>query len=227
MFDGPANRHKSSPVSEEVRTISVYEAVAKHQLAETTWIFREFVDEFIRWRDIFNDEFKLDLTPTVFRIGGARSGCYGHFRPSPNDFGLPREIAFNERHLIARLLAGDFWKAIGTLLHELLHAWQFDHGNTSPRNHHNRELRDKAASFGLIMAPRGYTDYEPCSPFMDLLKAHGVHIPEVPRLHGKVEISPPGSKLKKWRCQCTNVRVAICDFQAICLKCGEKFTKQI
>lgn len=217
----------SSDFFENTKSISVYDAVAKHQRTETSWDFRPYVDEFIRWREIFNVEFKLELTPTVFRIGGARSGCFGHFRPSPNDFGLPREIAFNERHLVARLVAGEFWKAIGTLLHELLHAWQFDHGRPGLRNHHNRELRRKAASYGLVIGSRGFTEYKPGSPFMGLLESYGVRVPELQDRPDNLETSPPGSKLKKWRCECTNVRVAIGDFQAICLKCGHRFIKQV
>ena len=31
------------------------------------------------------------------------------------------------------------------------------------------------------------------------------------------------SKLKKWTCGCTNVRVAVSDFRARCLKCGNEF----
>ncbi len=206
---------------------AVYAAVAAHQADEKQWVYRDVVQEFLRWREIFTVEFKLDLTPTVLRIGGARSGCYGHFRPGPNDFGLPREIAFNERHLIAAIIAGDFWRSLGTLLHELLHAWQFDHGQPSLRNHHNKELLERAASVGLIMTTRGYTKYEPQSPFMDLLSIHGVRVPELPEVAGGMRrISPPGSKLIKWSCQCTNVRVAVDYFRARCLNCGQEFVKQ-
>lgn len=208
-------------------TDGVYDAVAAHQAAEKEWVYREVVHELLRWRAIFSIEFKLDLTPTVFRIGGARSGCYGHFRPSPNDFGLPREIAFNEYHLHQRLSANEFWKVLGTLLHELLHAWQFDHGRPSSRNHHNQEFRAHAASIGLIISTRGITEYEPKSRFLDLLETHGVSIPKLNSIDGgSVAAMPPGSKLKKWSCGCTNARVAIADFRAQCLKCGNVFEMQ-
>ncbi len=35
------------------------------------------------------------------------------------------------------------------------------------------------------------------------------------------------SKLKKWSCGCpVNVRVAVADFRAVCLDCGEQFVRQ-
>jgi hypothetical protein len=36
--------------------------------------------------------------------------------------------------------------------------------------------------------------------------------------------TPKGkSKLKKWSCGCTNIRVAVRSLEAKCLKCGNKF----
>lgn len=70
-------------------------------------------------------------------------------------------------------------------------------------------------------------------PFVHLLRQHGVtfEIPG-PGMNTKTEIVVPDrpkpkgkSKLKKWSCGCTNVRVAIVDFQAVCLKCGKMFEK--
>lgn len=202
----------------------VYAALATHQVAEQAWAYQAIVREFQRWREIFNSEFKLELTPTAFRIGGAKSNCYGHFRPGPNDFGLAREIAFNEHALLSRLANNEFWRAVGTLLHELLHAWQYDHGKPSDWNHHNIEFRAKAASVGLIIGPRGVTDYAPDSPFIRLLSSHGVVVPHLPQYVTRV--SDSGSKLKKWSCGCTNVRVAVADFRATCLKCGREFARQ-
>jgi hypothetical protein len=41
-------------------------------------------------------------------------------------------------------------------------------------------------------------------------------IPPKPKLKGT-------SKLKKWTCGCTNLRVGIKDLMAMCLKCGNRF----
>jgi hypothetical protein len=128
---------------------------------------------------------------------------------------------------------------LGTLLHELLHAWQEVHGNPSRTDHHNLEFRRKAAELGLLIDRQGVTDYLLDSPFMDFLRGHGIATPTeadeeqdaargigrvrsvggtVPRLAGK-------SKLIKWSCGCTNVRCAKADFQALCLKCGQRFMR--
>jgi hypothetical protein len=38
------------------------------------------------------------------------------------------------------------------------------------------------------------------------------------------KVKPKGkSKLKKWSCGCTNIRVAVKEFEAKCLKCGNVF----
>ena len=216
-----ANNHTLRLTSEPSKP--VYRVLSEHQLAELGWEQQALVSELHRWRELFTSEFKLKLSPTALRIGGARSNYHGHFRPGHNDFGLAREIAFNQRDLLNRLTAGDFWRVLGTLLHELLHAWQYDHGKPSPWNYHNSEFRAKAMSLGLIVSTRGVTDYSAESPFFDLIKEYGVIVPELP----SAEVSRPSgnSTLKKWSCGCTNVRVAIADFRAQCLKCNNQFRR--
>jgi hypothetical protein len=66
-------------------------------------------------------------------------------------------------------------------------------------------------------------------PFIHLLRQHGVEFNTNDITEGGLIIIPPKpihkgrSKLKKWTCGCTNVRVAIRDFQAKCLKCENRF----
>lgn len=204
----------------------LYDALAVHQVNEASWHYQDVIRQFQRWRGIFDSEFKLNLPPTVFRIGGASSNCYGHFRPGPNDFGLPREIAFNERHLAARLAMGEFWRALGTLLHELLHAWQDEHGRPSDWNYHNLEFRNKAESLGLLITARGVTDYAQQSPFFNLLAKHDIELPQIEVATPRIAVARGRSKLKKWSCKCTNVRVAVPNFRAKCLNCGQLFERR-
>lgn len=201
------------------QTVSVYRALSDHQLAEE-WGYKPLVTELQRWREILCFEFKLELSPVALRIGGARSHCFAHFRPGHNDFGIRREVAFNDR-----ALERPSWQIIGTLLHELLHAWQHDHGQPGRRNYHNVQFRTKAEKYGLIVDSRGFTRYAPESPFMELIKKHGIQVPALP---GRVllTIRGGGSKLKKWSCGCTNVRVAVSSFRARCLNCGNEFVRQ-
>ena len=61
-----------------------------------------------------------------------------------------------------------------------------------------------------------------------LLKKHGVVFNHSIDFDGIINIPPKikpkgKSKLKKWTCGCTNVRVAVKEFEAKCLKCGNEF----
>ena len=140
------------------------------------------------------------------------SFAYGH-----NGFGLKGEIIINRSHL-----KGEFWEVLGTLLHELLHGWQQAHGKPGRGNYHNKEFRDKAASYGLLIDHRGVTQYVPESRFFELLKRHGIRPPELsqPTVTGRVA---GRSKLRKWSCGCTNVRVGVRTFSARCLLCNRVF----
>jgi hypothetical protein len=198
----------------------VYQVLAEHQLHATGgWDMEQLIQELHRWKEIFVVEFKLEIPAVAFCIKATRSNCYGYFRPGHNEFGLTREIAINKSYLACR----ESWHVLGTLLHELLHAWQDAFGGPGQRNYHNGEFRRHALGYGLLVDRRGITDYAPQSPFMDLLRKHDVRVPQ------SLEPMPPrpgSSKLKKWSCQCTNVRVAVTDFQALCLKCQGRFLLQ-
>lgn len=116
------------------------------------------------------------------------------------------------------------WQVLGTLLHELLHGWQQANGKPGRSNYHNAQYRQKAQSLGLLVDEKGHTNYEPESPFTQLLREYGVDLPAIEL--SVADTAPPtggSSKLKKWTCGCTNVRVAVADFHAQCLRCGGLF----
>ena len=48
------------------------------------------------------------------------------------------------------------------------------HGKPGKGNYHNKEFRTKAESVGLLIDLAGVTRYAPTSPFVDLLKKHGL-----------------------------------------------------
>ncbi|MGA2230848.1 MAG: SprT-like domain-containing protein [Tepidisphaeraceae bacterium] len=196
---------------------SIYQDLACHQRAET-WFGKDLSVNLQSWAVRFIVEFNLDVCEVALRIDALPCSRFGHFRVGHNGFGLKGEIALNSRYLSNR----PFWQVLGTLLHELLHAWQHAHGNPSRRDHHNDEFRRKAHECGLNIDKRGVTGYSANSRFKDLLRENGVAVPDgeyVPmgeRLRGN-------SKLKKWSCGCTNVRCGVGDFRAQCLKCGKVF----
>jgi hypothetical protein len=194
----------------------IYSILAQHQVTGE-WRHRDLAVELHRWAVIFNTEFKLGVSEVALRVDWLSARRLGHFRSGFNGFGLKGEIAVNERYLARR----EPWQVLGTLLHELLHAWQQEHGKPGKPPYHNKEFRDKALQYGLVIDEDGVTQYLAASAFKNLLTSYGVQMPEqlVPSPRRKGE-----SKLKKWSCGCgVNVRVAIADFQARCLKCDGLF----
>jgi hypothetical protein len=150
---------------------------------------------------------------------------------------LLNEIAINEKHVDGH--APDF-DNLGTLAHELLHSEQQALGTAGKTancyNYHNAAFIERARSFGLIVDHQGRQRYAaPPTPFSELLAKYGIHFPASSD-DEPVEITPGitssgNSKLKLWVCSCkpepVRVRVAISDFRARCLKCGQLFSKKV
>jgi len=156
----------------------------------------------------------------------------GHYHLSRNGLGVRWALNLNPVHL-----ARPVFEVLATLLHELTHAWQHEHGTPSKPPHHNKEFRARCEAFGIPTDEGGhYLGVRHGSPFEDYCRRHGIGFPPAP---GAPEGSPgvealpllpvppakpKGSKLRKWRCPCgVNARVAIADFQAVCCKCGGRF----
>jgi hypothetical protein len=199
-------------------TQTIYAVLARHQRNEG-WDRRELVAGLQAWAARFIDEFRLDVTHIALCVDPLPRTQYGHYREGHNGFGLRGEVAIN-----ARYLSRDLWEILDTLLHALLHAWQEEHGTPGKRNHHNAEFQAKARELGLVIDGRGLTGYAANSPFKDLLRECGVRVPAHEVVAPKER--PRGeSKMKKWTCGCTTVRVAIADFRAQCLKCGKEFKR--
>lgn len=202
-------------------TKPVYRALAEHQVHEESWELRELLAWLQVWSNRFIDEFTLAIAETSLCVDWLDSRRYGHFRRGLNGFGLVGEIALNRRYLSCR----EPWELLGTLLHELLHAWQEKHGRPGRHNYHNAEFRRKARAYGLVIDSRGHTHYEADSRFFQLLTQHGVEAPAIPP---NPCVLPGQSKLKKWTCGCRppiNVRVAVPHFHARCLWCGCVFRR--
>ncbi len=206
---------------------SPHAAITRNQLENQDWRYSKAIRELHRWHDIFRQAFQLGLPEVAIAIGHTRRNCHGYFRPGHNGFGFKREILINEGPMLARIEEGCFWQVIGTMLHELLHAWQDVNGRSGLNNYHNREFREKAASCGLIIDSRGWTQYAKDGRFLELLKIHGVaNVANAESVI--VEPAPAPTKLKKWVCGCVPqyaVRVAIADFEAACLRCRRQFIR--
>ena len=195
----------------------------QHQMKIDDWRFNSVVEDLHVWADRFILEFNLQTSTPAIMIEDLREGTCGHHRGGRNGLGLRHEIAINKEHLES----DEYWQVLGTLLHELLHAEQEDVGKSGRRNYHNRQFRERACEFGLIVDGRGYEQYaQPPTPFLDLLNRYGVKTPELP-LPPITEPSGSRSKLKPWVCGCTprpiHIQVAVSDLRARCLKCRQLF----
>lgn len=219
----------------------VYPALVLHQCNED-WARSEMFNVLHEWAVRFNVQFKLNVPQITLGVDRLRADVGAHFRYGHNAFGLKGEIILNALYLDQPL-----WWQLGVLLHELLHGWQQAHGTVDFKhfNYHNREFRLKALRLGLIVDRYGFQEYLSESPFVGLLRRHDVEVPDFTAeedeshagLSGRAAVtgsaaSPKpallsgNSKLKKWTCGCTNVRVAVADFHAQCLKCGKLFVQQ-
>ena len=206
---------------------TINEQLKKHQI-ETKWKKQDLIRDFHKWTERFHFEFKLKFEeiPAIMIDKIGRS-TYGHFKNGHNGFGLRNEVAINETYINEQ----EYWRALGTLLHELLHVEEAQSGKPSKNNYHNKAFRERAESLGLIVDQCGQTQYSPApSPFLRILERFGCTIPNLPKIECTQAIRKPGnSKLKLWVCECSpqpvRVRVGIKDFHAKCLKCNAKFKK--
>lgn len=213
---------------------NVYLTLINHMLTED-WEPREMLDGLYAWARIFIMEFDLKIPMPPITIDGINARAFGHFMPGHNCWGLEGEIKLNRKHLDR-----EPWRVLGTLFHELLHAWQEKHGRPSKSNYHNKEFRDKAASYGLLIDERGVTNYapslppdeqgvigyNPVSPFRAVLERHGVQMPAYPSPLTK---EPKGqSTLLLWVCECKpsqKARIGRGEFFAICPRCNSEFRR--
>ena len=174
--------------------------------------------ELSRWAAIL-DECGLDVPEMALAIDFTHRRCYGHFRPGHNGFGPQGEILINRHYLSSR----PGWQTLGTLLHELLHGWRRAHGRPGEGRYRQQAVPPEGRVAGIDRRSHGHTRYAADSPCVRLLEKHGMHLPSFGE--PAIPVRQPGqSKLKKWSCGCTNVRVAVADFRALCLKCGGEFT---
>jgi len=205
--------------------LGFYDELALYQITEP-WPLKDVLRDLHCWKDRFNVAFKLNVSEIAIAVTPLSRSTLGHFRPGRNGFGLLGEIVVAKQHVVQNAVPDFWWEVLGTLLHEMLHAWQELHGAPSSGNYHNREFRLKASSLGLVIDKRGYTQYEPQSDFFRLLAEYNVTVPKLLGL--QVTAKQPGrSKLKLWMCDCPiRVRVAVPHFDARCLRCGVKFKLQ-
>ena len=106
----------------------VYPTLAEHQVSHAAYEapeMRTVVTELRRWEHIFVDTFRLNIPRVTLTVEKIDARAFGHFRNGCNGYGLFYELAINSSYVHKR----QGWETLGTLLHELLHCWQYVHGS--------------------------------------------------------------------------------------------------
>lgn len=202
----------------------INQTVRDHELA-VKWDYQLAAESLHRWFDIFNDAFFDGKLPVAF-LGFARTRVtnLGHYQPGRNSVGALHEINLNTRYLDRPL-----GEVLGTLLHEMIHQWQELFGKPGKGTYHNKQFTAKCAQLGIPCTgghcsyTQGYTN-----PFVALLRQHGLDIEErlMPLKSPIARMRPQGSsKLKKWRCACTNVWAGRDGIDLQCGHCGQRLRR--
>src|ERR1041385_2195748 len=170
MMTGCEISHGENKAVEIASGEQINVALRNHQANAKTWNFQPVASDLHKWAERYIFEFKLQIGVPALLIERLK-GRYGHFRGGRNGFGIVDEIGIDESHV----RQSPYWRVCGTLLHELLHAWQEHHGKPGRRNYHNDQFRKKALALGLQIDQRGFTQYIPGdTPFLALLKKYGI-----------------------------------------------------
>lgn len=197
--------------------------IRDHEIRTDEWAFSKLSRRLYLWFDRFNEEFfDGELQPAAISFQQRRINNLGHYVLGRNAFGMKWNINLN------RLRAGhSLVMDLATLLHEMIHQYHEETGKVhSGGNYHNVRFRARAKLLGIPCNQNGVSSLDFQDPFLSLLREYGVDVENKEDwCTGASVVSErgPGSKLKKWSCGCTNVRVAINDFRAKCLKCRNEF----
>ena len=205
---------------------SINIAIRENEKSTRDWDLSGLAKKLYWWVDFFNLEFFADQPVPVPVISFERTNVnnLGHYVIGRNAIGVKENININSAHLKRPL-----WEILATLLHEMTHSWQASYGSPSNNWYHNKQFRAKMMEFGIFTNKKG-CHIKVGDPFMTLLKDQGVEFSDVDLSDGAIILPPAvkpkgNSKLKKWSCGCTIVRVAVKDFQAKCIKCGNEFER--
>ena len=102
----------------------------------------------------FNDELFLSVLPNVIFTFQRKKGIMGFFAPERwgNEGGdTCGEISINPTYIAESSLM----EVMQTLVHEMVHYWQFVYGNPSRSNYHNKEWSLKMQGVGLMPSSTG------------------------------------------------------------------------
>lgn len=119
-----------------------------------------------------------------------------------------------------------------TLLHEMVHLdnWKHDIVDCSTNQYHNKNFKRGCEEIKLVCEKHsnpgigwGYTYLSPELKKLIRLGKPDKEAFKMFRLDQSINKKGPGSRLRKYTCGCTNIRVAVSEFDATCNLCGCDF----
>lgn len=190
------------------------------------------LEELQRAYSFFNGRFfdgKLPPCLMAFFPQPPNGSRLGHYSPARwdsqalDDDGVVRGEPTAEIIFYADLcLRAGMEQVLQTLLHEMVHHWQYTFGAPGKNNHHNKEWHAKCAEAGLeTEGPKGYTKSTPS--FQATLRQFAPRDVLVP-YRDQAGAKGAKGKMRKYTCACGYaIRVAKQDVSIRCNICGKDF----
>lgn len=104
---------------------------------------------------VFNSELFGNALPDCLITLQRKANCHGYFSfkrfTSPDGKATTDEIAINPQFLASH----GVMEGLQTLVHEMVHLWQYHHGNPGRARYHNAEWADKMEAIGLMPSSTG------------------------------------------------------------------------
>ncbi len=201
-------------------------AILRAYATRSTWVHADLLVWLHTWYALLNDEFFCEPLPVAaISVERLHRRTLGTYRIGRDGLALTNRITLNESYVAASPA-----RCVATLLHEMLHAWEERMGGTTGR-YHSARFRERAAALGIPTDRSGHDlGITPDGRLARLLELHGVALSDKDILHatadGALPDVTPRSRLSKWDCGCTVVRVSSgVEMMGECLKCRNRWQR--
>ena len=199
--------------------MSINAAVRTHQ-TDSEWTYREVCQRTWRIYDRFRQEYFPDLPDCYFRCEVTNMQQLFAYNRGDNGIGTQFQFVLN-----ARYVGWPRFKLYALVVHGLVHMHYEVVERSAPRGHHNKALQDHSRSLGIpCRAGRRCEVIAWENPFWDLMLEVDPDAGE-PMVAGVALPEGGKSRLKKWSCDCTNVRSV--KMNGMCLTCGKPYVLQV
>lgn len=184
------------------------------------------IKELERVYDLVAEHYKFVAPRPIITIQTkGRSKCCGwHWKEKWAD----GKISLSEINICAEVINEH---AVQTLIHEMCHHHNAVEGIidcNSASQYHNKRFKERAEMYGLNCEKAGRFGWamttlgEELKKFLTEIKVNN-EVFNLIRKETERTVAP--TKMKKWSCGCTNLRVAV-ELNATCNSCNKKFEKQ-